>query len=27
LKARVVGMWDGLRGKPDAEAGMQTPHS
>jgi len=27
LKARVVGMWDGLRGKPDAEAGMQTRHS
>ena len=27
LKARVVGMWDGLRGKPEAEAGMQTPHS
>jgi long-chain acyl-CoA synthetase len=26
LKARVVGMWDGLRGR-EAEAGMQTPHS
>jgi len=28
LKAQVVGMWDGLRGKPEAEeAGMATRHS